>query len=54
MVGRVKFQVWGKHGWCTAYCKVEMVSHNIMAFLRYGIGVRVDGLTYIAQQLDAA
>lgn len=46
MVGRVKFQVWGKHGWVTAYVKSELLSHNIYAFVKYGFTVCAKGLTY--------
>lgn len=41
MVGRVKFQVWGKHGWCTAYVKSEMLMTNITLMRGYGIKFRV-------------
>lgn len=46
MVGRVKFQVWGKHGWATAYCKAELLMRNIRTFTGYGYTVRADGLKY--------
>lgn len=44
MVGRVKFQVWGKHGWCTAYVKSEMLFKNIKLFSQYDIKVKVGDL----------
>lgn len=46
MVGRVKFQVLGKHGWCTAYCKEDLLRLNILTFMRFDIPVRVAGIVY--------
>ena len=43
MVGRVKFQVLGKKGWVTAYCKPELVERNTHAFNDAGYTVRVGG-----------
>jgi hypothetical protein len=43
MVGRVKFQVLGKNGWVTAYCKPELVERNTHAFNDAGYVVRVNG-----------
>lgn len=43
MVGRVKFEVWGKFGWAVAYCKPELVEQNTHAFNDAGFEVRVDG-----------
>lgn len=37
MVGRVKFQVWGKHGWCTAYVWWPLLTQNAQLFASYGI-----------------
>lgn len=41
MVGRLKFQVWGKHGWCTAYVKLSMLHANATLMRAYGIKFRV-------------
>jgi hypothetical protein len=41
LVGRVKFQVWGKYGWCTAYAKVSMLHANISLMRGYGIKFRI-------------
>lgn len=41
MVGRVKFQVWGKYGWCTAYVKADMLMANVALMRGYGIKFRV-------------
>jgi hypothetical protein len=38
---RVKFQVWGKYGWCTAYAKVSMLHANISLMRGYGIKFRI-------------
>jgi hypothetical protein len=41
MVGRVKFQVWGKYGWCTAYVRYGMLHQNLTLMRAYGIKCRV-------------
>lgn len=41
MVGRVKFQVLGKNGWCTAYCKRELIGVNMERFTVFGIKCRI-------------
>jgi hypothetical protein len=38
---RIKFQVLGPHGWCTAYVLRERLDHNRNLFRRYGYQVRV-------------
>ena len=43
MVGRVKFEVYGKKGWAVAYCKPELVEMNTHRFNDYGFEVRTDG-----------
>jgi hypothetical protein len=43
MVGRVKFQVLGKHGWAPAWVKRELLQRNVDLFKGYGIIVRVAG-----------
>lgn len=46
MVGRVKFEVFGKHGWAVAYAKPETVEANRLLFLAYGCRVRINGDEY--------
>jgi len=48
MVGRVKFQVFGKHGWVTAYCKRELLWKNINLMVQHGVRVRVNEMRVAA------
>ena len=37
----MKFQVWGKNGWRTAYVLYPMLHQNLVMFKDYGIKCRV-------------
>lgn len=40
MVGRIKLQVMGKHGWRTAYCKLDRLKLNVQRLQSFGFTVR--------------